>query len=278
MKKIATCHERSPAPSFGEGWLHAAHLLGLSLAFLLLAGCLHRGSTTPRWTGARQLVLVTIADWNADHGTLRTYTRSERGWVAAGIDAPVTIGRNGAAWGLGLNAPQSGGPVKREGDNRSPAGVFRIGDTFGYASRVDTAMPYLPLNATEYCVDVSGAAYYNRIVDANVVGADAVKGSTEPMRRDLHADGDERYRMGFVIEQNPQAKPLAGSCIFAHLWQSPTDATAGCTAMTPPVMQSLLAWLRPQDEPIFILLPQHEYARLRTDWQLPAIAATGVAP
>ncbi|MEO9216172.1 MAG: L,D-transpeptidase family protein [Rhodanobacter sp.] len=251
----------------------------LMLAIVALAGCAHRGETmaTLPWHTSRQLVLVTVADWNTDHGTLRTYTRGEHGWVAGGVAAPVTIGKTGAGWGLGLNAPQSGGPIKHEGDNRSPAGVFRIGDTFGYAAHVDTAMPYRALNATEYCVDVSGAAHYNRIVDANVVGADAVKGSTEPMRRDLHANGDQRYRMGFVIEQNPQARPQAGSCIFAHLWKSPTDSTAGCTAMTPAVMQSLLAWLKPRDHPVFVLLPQGEYARLRAAWQLPVIAATDAA-
>ncbi|WP_426701989.1 L,D-transpeptidase family protein [Rhodanobacter sp. Col0626] len=248
----------------------------LTLA-ITLAGAVHAGTTKTPWHASRQLVLVTTTDWNIDHGTLRTYTRGEHGWVATGVSVPVTIGKNGAGWGLGLNAPQSGGPVKHEGDNRSPAGVFRIGDTFGYAEKIYTAMPYLALNATQYCVDVSGAKHYNRIVDANVVGAAAVKGSTEPMRRDLHANGDQRYRMGFVIEQNPQAKPQAGSCIFGHLWKSPTDATAGCTAMTPAVMQSLLAWLRPEDQPVFILLPQHEYERLRTTWQLPAIAAPGGA-
>ncbi len=249
----------------------------LGLLAITLAGGVHAGTAKMPWHDARQLVLVTTPDWNADHGTLRTFARDGDGWREVHAGAPVTIGKNGAGWGLGLNAPQHGGPVKREGDNRSPAGVFRIGDTFGYASSVDTAMPYLALNATEYCVDVSGTAHYNRIVDANVVGAAAVKGSTEPMRRDLHANGDQRYRMGFVIEQNPQATPQAGCCIFAHLWKSPTDATAGCTAMTPPLMQSLLAWLRPEDQPIFILLPQHEYERLRTDWQLPLIAATDTA-
>jgi L,D-peptidoglycan transpeptidase YkuD (ErfK/YbiS/YcfS/YnhG family) len=244
-----------------------------------LAGAAHAAAATTPWHDARQMVLVTTADWNADHGTLRTFVRDGEGWREVRAATPVTIGKNGAGWGLGMNAPQNdaGGPVKREGDNRSPAGVFRIGDTFGYAASVDTAMPYLALNATEYCVDVSGAAHYNRIVDAKVVGADAVKGSTEPMRRDLHANGDQRYRMGFVIEQNPQAKPQAGSCIFAHLWKSPTDATAGCTAMTPAVMQSLLAWLKPQDHPVFVLLPQAQYKRLRVDWKLPRVDASGDA-
>lgn len=245
------------------------------VAFAGFAGQRLKAAEANRWQQSRQLVLVTVADWNADHGTLHTYTRGEHGWVAAALSGPVTIGKAGAAWGLGLNMAQTGGPVKREGDNRSPAGVFRIGEAFGYTAHVDTTMPYRALSATDYCVDVSGTAQYNRIVDAKVVGADAVKGSTEPMRRDLHFNGDQRYRMGFVIENNAQAKPLAGSCIFGHLWKSPTDATTGCTAMTPAIMQSLLAWLRPEDEPIYILLPQAEYERLRADWQLPA---TGDAP
>jgi L,D-peptidoglycan transpeptidase YkuD (ErfK/YbiS/YcfS/YnhG family) len=253
--------------------------LALLTLAVTLAGAAHAATARTPWHDSRQLVLVVTPDWNADHGTLRTFVRDGEGWREARAATPVTIGKNGAGWGLGLNAPQAdaGGPVKREGDNRSPAGVFRIGDTFGYAARIDTAMPYLALNATEYCVDVSGARHYNRIVDAKVVGDAAVKGSTEPMRRDLHADGDQRYRMGFVIEQNPQAIPHGGSCIFGHLWKSPSSATAGCTAMTPATMQSLLAWLKPEDAPVFVLLPQAEYERLRSTWQLPKIATRGGA-
>lgn len=246
-------------------------LLGLSAA---AAGNDLKTAEADHWRSSRQLVLVIVSDWNADHGTLRTFTRGPHGWVGAGIDAPVVIGKNGAAWGLGLNEPRGDGPLKREGDNRSPAGVFRIGQVFGYTATADTAMPYRALTATDWCVDVSGAAQYNRIVDANVVGAAAVQGSTEPMRRDIHVHGDQAYRLGFEIEQNPRAKPLAGSCIFGHLWKSPTDATAGCTAMTPTVMQSLVAWLKPRQKPLFVLLPQSAYLQLRADWQLPPIAAT----
>ncbi len=239
----------------------------------------HAGNADAPWRDARQMVLVTTADWNVNHGTLRTFVRDGDGWREVRAATPVTIGKSGSGWGLGLNTPQTevGGPVKREGDNRSPAGVFRIGDTFGYAAHAQTAMPYLALTATDWCVDVNGAANYNRIVDTEVVGVDAVKGSSEPMRRDLHRNGDQHYRMGFVIEQNPQNVAERGSCIFAHLWGSPTTATAGCTAMTPALMQSLLAWLKPQDHPVFVLLPQGQYERLRTEWQLPRIAATGDA-
>jgi L,D-peptidoglycan transpeptidase YkuD (ErfK/YbiS/YcfS/YnhG family) len=127
------------------------------------------------------------------------------------------------------------------------------------------------MQASHYCMDVSGSPLYNRIVDANTVGADAVAGSTEPMRLDLRKPDDQRYRLGFVIEHNPQARPNAGSCIFAHLWKLPGEATAGCTAMADPTMDRLLAWLRPEQRPVFVLMPHAQYRKLRAEWKLPAL-------
>jgi L,D-peptidoglycan transpeptidase YkuD (ErfK/YbiS/YcfS/YnhG family) len=224
------------------------------------------------WKDARQLVLVTTADWDADHGIMRTFVRSKRGWQPAAAAVPVTIGRSGSAWGLGLHFDQPG-PVKREGDGRSPAGVFRIGEAFGYGESARTALPYEPMRASHYCMDVSASPFYNRIVDASEVGEAAIAGSTEPMRRDLHAGGDQLYKLGFVIEQNPAAQAGAGSCIFAHLWKTAGAPTVGCTAMAEPVMLDLLAWLRPEEQPIFVLLPESEYTRVQAEWQLPNAAA-----
>ena len=151
--------------------------------------------------------------------------------------------------------------------------MFRIGTAFGYAAHADTVMPYRALTVTDYCMDVSGSPYYNRIEDAAKVGAAALRGSSEPMRRDLHLHGDQAYRLGFVIEHNPDAVAHGGSCIFAHVWSSPTSGTAGCTAMPLAVMRRLLAWLKPQAHPVFVLLPQGVYARLRQAWQLPDVNA-----
>ena len=217
---------------------------------------------------ARQLVLVTTPDWNSTKATLQTFTRAADGWHSAGAPVPVVIGRAGAAWGIGLNPPQAG-RQKREGDGRSPAGMFSIGTAFGYADAADAQWPYAAMTANDYCIDIDGSPLYNRIVDASKVGSAAVAGSTEPMRRDLHSGGDQAYKLGFVVEHNPRGTAGAGSCIFAHLWKSSDSTTAGCTAMAEPVMQVLVAWLRPQDHPVFVLLPQKEYARLKSAWNLP---------
>lgn len=246
-------------------------------AILLLAGLLSAPgmaatSHTPDWHDARQMVLVVTPGWNDDHGSLQRFSRDRNGWHPVGEARPVTIGKSGAGWGIGLSTPQDDGhPVKREGDGRSPAGVFAIGMAFGYDTKFDTALKYTPMHADSYCVDVSGSPLYNRIVRSSDVGKAAVKGATEHMRLDLVNDGDQRYRMGFVIEHNRAQKPMAGSCIFAHLWKRPGAPTVGCTAMTPGTMESLLHWLKPGDHPVFVLLPREAYQRLQKSWQLPRL-------
>ncbi|MEO8671916.1 MAG: hypothetical protein ABI411_11415 [Tahibacter sp.] len=239
---------------------------------VLLAGWVTLGhAATPQpWNDAGQMVLVIAPDWNSSRAVLHRFERDARGWKAESAAVPVVIGRAGSAWGIGLH-PAQPGLQKVEGDGRSPAGVFGLGTAFGYAETALTALSYAAMNADDYCVDVSGSPLYNRIVNAGVVGSDAIAGSTEPMRRDLHADGDLRYRLGFVIEHNPHALVGAGSCIFAHLWKSAESSTAGCTAMDDATMRALLEWLQPSRHPVFVLLPQREYARLRSRWNLPML-------
>ena len=261
----------------------------LAVAALSLAGPVWAASPLD---GARQVVVVTSEGWDSTQGRLQAFTRTDSGWKAAAAAFDVALGRSGSAWGIGLHPATAGdkglasasghaigGPRKREGDGRSPAGVFALGTAFGYAAQADTALPWQPMQESSYCMDVPDSPYYNRIVDADRVGAEAVEGSTEPMRLDLHNHGDVRYQQGFVINHNPRNVPGQGSCIFAHLWRREGEATAGCTAMTAAHMQQLLAWLDPRQGPLFVLLPRAEYARLQQAWQLPALpAASGRAP
>ncbi len=246
------------------------------LLALLLAACAHEPVTdageAAHWSNARQLVLVTSADWNATGGELRRFERGDHGWAQVGDAVPITLGRTGSAWGIGLNAARGDGPVKREGDGKSPAGVFTIGPAFGYAASARTGLAYQAMDTNDWCIDVPESAYYNRIVDRSVVKAPDLDKSSEPMRRDLHANGDQRYREGFVIEHNAGgAVRQGGSCIFAHLWKAPGETTSGCTAMAPASMEALLAWLDARRRPVFVLLPKAEYARLAHDWKLPEI-------
>lgn len=222
---------------------------------------------------SRQLVVVTVPTWDSDNGVLRKFQRDGMDGRWTEMDGPtaVTIGRAGAAWGRGLHPAQPSGPQKKEGDGRAPAGVFPIGEAFGYGERVATGLTYAPMQPTQYCIDVADSPLYNRIVDTRAVGEAAIAGSTEPMRRDVHVNGDARYKLGFIIQHNPDNVAGGGSCIFAHLWKAEGEATAGCTAMAEPAMRGLLSWLQEDKRPVFVLLPEAEYARWQVAWRLPAL-------
>ena len=243
----------------------------------LLAACASVAAPrTNPWDNAQQLVVVTTADWDAPTGTLRAFEREGEGWRETTPGFTVNVGRSGAGWGLGLHdaRDQDAGPVKREGDGRAPAGVFSIGTAFGYAPELSTGLAYKAMQANDWCIDVPDSPLYNLIVDRSVAKAPGLDRASEPMRRDLQAKPDDLYKLGFVIEHNAQATPQGGSCIFAHVQRAPAAPTAGCTSMPEDALRGLLAWLRDDAHPAFVLLPDNEYARLRAAWHLPALADT----
>lgn len=217
----------------------------------------------------RQLLLVVVPDWTSSSGVLDRYARDGGMWVRVGTHIPVTIGRAGCGWGVGLHPDPEDGPRKREGDGRSPAGVFGIGIAFGADAMLETGIRYRQMTSHDWCIDVSESPLYNRIVDDREVGAAGVRGSTEPMRRDLHFAGDRLYSVGFVIGHNAGCRAGAGSCIFAHPWKEPGAATAGCTAMAEQDLRDVLAWLEDDARPRFALLPAAEHRRVWQRWQLP---------
>lgn len=222
----------------------------------------------------RQAVVVKTDDWTMPQGILQRYDRSSLQdiWQPVGEAIPVIVGRNGLGWGIGLHGaanlkePLDGGPEKREGDGRAPAGVFKLSSAFGYAP-VDQAgwikLPYIEATASLRCVDDARSPHYNRLVDASLIKGDWK--SDEGMRR-----GDDQYRLGVVVDHNANpAVPGRGSCIFIHIWKGPEGGTAGCTAMSQENMELLLRWLDPSANPILIQIPSATYRRLRSVWGLP---------
>lgn len=269
----------------------ALPVLSLMLLSLLLTACASQPASrsaptepaiTPETTrdtgnsrhpldGAGQLVVVTAPNWDASQAEMHLFERRGAGWQESGDGTAVSLGRNGIAWGLGLHPMPQPGPQKQEGDGRSPAGVFVLPGAFGYGPTGHSLMPYEAMDDTDWCIDVPTSPFYNQIIDARHQGEAAVAGSSEPMRLDLHNDGDVRYALGLKVGHNLYAVPGKGSCIFMHLWRTPGEATAGCTAMSDSAMLTLLAWLDPQRSPVLVLLPEAEYTRLRDAWHLPAL-------
>ncbi|PKG97216.1 L,D-transpeptidase [Paraglaciecola sp. MB-3u-78] len=217
-----------------------------------------------------QLVVVVSDDWDATTAKLQKFEWHNEQWHIVDQAFPVNLGRTGLAWGLGLHPTQTG-YYKVEGDGKATAGIFNLSSTFGYLPEAKTDMPYQPMSANHYCMDVNGSPLYNQIVDASIVGKSAVKGSTEPMRRDIHNGGQTIYKKGIVLDHNPDNISEKGSCIFLHLWFGPEVPTAGCTSMEEPKMDALLAWLNPAKHPRYLALPNDEYQKKQQQWGLPAL-------
>ncbi|MGA8503760.1 MAG: hypothetical protein WB683_19575 [Candidatus Sulfotelmatobacter sp.] len=226
-----------------------------------------------------QTIVVTTPNWNAVEGRLQRYERAttHEKWRPVGEPISVVVGKNGLGWGIGViatedpNVRAASDPVKKEGDGKSPAGVFALGTAFGYASEPleGLKMPYLNLTSSIECVDDPGSAQYNRIVDRSVVAPDW--NSSEHMR-----NAGESYRWGIVVDHNGTVKGdtspperRGGSCVFLHIWHSHDQGTAGCTAMSEIDLKTFLTWLDPARKPLLVELPEPIYERLINRWMLP---------
>ncbi len=200
-----------------------------------------RSVSGPGPSAAQHLLVVTEGPGEIG-GHLCRMERVEDEWQQAGDAIPVVVGRSGV------------GP-KREGDGRSPEGVFELGSLFGYGQEppavmdvsAETSFPYQSMAPGAVCVDDPASSYYNRVLDPDTL-AESTAGaaewhSSEAMRRDL-VHGDDLYKWGVVVRYNDSAVPGAGSCIFLHIWRSPDSPTAGCTAMAEGDLLSVLGWLK----------------------------------
>jgi len=229
-----------------------------------------RGEQNEPLPAPLQALVVTTPSWESIDGVVAGYERAydEANWERRIECIPIVVGRNGMGWGIGMHPfPPPEGPVKGEGDGRTPAGIFRLSSTFGYSPVEEISwirMPYRQITASLLCIDDPGSACYNRIVDVKRVNADWR--SHEKMFR-----VDERYHYGIVVDHNVDPVVAGrGSCIFMHIWGDPPRATEGCTAMASNHLERLLLWLDPASMPILIQLPGQEYERLKGPWCLPS--------
>lgn len=214
---------------------------------------------------AQRLLLVTTPGWNSVDGTMQRYERRSGKWVKVGEAFPIVVGANGLGWDPVLLAAEKqhrAGPVKHEGDGRSPAGVFPVGDAFGFDPKGPTARKYIPLTATTECVDDAGSAHYAHVVDRNEVPK--VDWNSSEKMREIGA-----YKLGLVVNYNLASTVKSnGSCIFLHIWKGAGHGTAGCTAMDETRLEELVKWIG-NNQAALVQLPSAEYDRARKQWRLP---------
>lgn len=228
------------------------------------------GNTSPVPKESSQMILVITDSLKAVQGTLFRFEKDKSGkeWKPAGEKIPVVLGKNGLGWGQGLhNNDAAKMPVKKEGDGRSPGGVFTLGAAFGSVAgdkMKDLKIPYLPLTEMLECIDDSSSRYYNQLVLRN--NADSIDWhSSEKMNHE-----SPWYDLGIVVNHNTSPmKKGSGSCIFLHNWANSNETSSGCTEMEPANMKALIYWLNSSQTPVLVQLTRQLYEFYKTEWQLP---------
>lgn len=182
-----------------------------------------------------QVLLVRNANPAAIDVRISPWERQNGRWQRPFDPMDGVIGRNGFA-------PPG---KKREGDGRTPTGIFALGTVFGYEPSLPTRMPYRQATVDDLWIDDIEAADYNRWVRRGTTQA----ASFERLKRD-----DDLYKYGIVVEYNtsPVIKGQ-GSAIFFHLWRAQGVSTAGCIALSADDLMRIIKWLDPAAKPLVVL-------------------------
>jgi L,D-peptidoglycan transpeptidase YkuD (ErfK/YbiS/YcfS/YnhG family) len=235
----------------------------LFAAFLSVGSTAHADGVP---ANCSQLVVAIAPDWNSMRGKLQRFERAKDDWTSVNEPIPVLFGKHGLAWGAGLAGQDEPGLHKRERDGRAPAGIFAIGEVFGYEPRLPVGgdYPYHQVTEADVWSDDPRSPNYNRHV---------VIDSTNPPDNYSHEkmrSGDFAYHWLVEIRHNSDPPvPGAGSAIFFHIRRGVNRATTGCTTMAEPELVKMVTWLRASRHPCYVLMPMAEYEKNWRGWSLP---------
>ncbi len=193
---------------------------------------------------SEQLIFAINTDSSSSRVAIHTLEERNGSWCLVFPASEGLIGNKGFA----------AIDMKREGDGKTPSGIFSLGIAFGYEPSIGTGMVYRQATEDDFWVDDVNSEDYNRWVKGKPDAA-----SFEKMKRD-----DDKYEYGVVIEYNthPVVKGR-GSAIFLHVWK-PGEATSGCVAMSEETVLAILGWLNPARKPLIIMGTECELSAIRS--------------
>lgn len=184
--------------------------------------------------GSSQIIVVSNEKESQSKATVEAYEKTSNGWIKSLPPMSAVIGKNGFS------------QMKREGDLKAPAGIFRIGTAFGMPDTPSiTMLPYKSTTINDYWVDDVWSPDYNKWV--------RYSGDPYAKWKSFEKLRITRYKFAFVIEYN--MNPIIrgnGSAIFFHIWKGSNISTSGCTAVSETNILKLLSWLKPDKNPIII--------------------------
>lgn len=193
-----------------------------------------------RETSAKLLMqpvqVIVIQAQQGAKATMALWEKKNEEWLLVYGPWPAVIGKNGMV-------PKE---QKKEGDGKTPTGLFPISLVFGEADQFDTGLPYRATTEQDIWIDDPQSALYNQWSRLPTTAH-----SFERMKRK-----DILYKLGLVVDynQNPIVAG-AGSAIFIHIWRSENKGTAGCAALAESNLVKLVQSLKRELNPSALFLP-----------------------
>jgi len=219
-------------------------------------------------SGSSQCLVGVADDWDSSSVVLTLYQKEKGEWKAASEPWKGRLGKKGMAWGLGFHPVPKGGEMKKEGDWKTPAGVFKLGGVWGYERSVKKhpKMYYRQITSRDLWVEDPDSKHYNRHLVLKHEPSSSWE-KQQQMRQD-----DPAHSLKLFIGHNAPPKVVsgAGSSIFFHIWRDGgARPTAGCTVMDRSKLEWMISKIDPIKRPLYVLLPKAEYEKRRKDWKLP---------
>ena len=239
----------------------------LATLFALLTPLSLQAQIVPEKT--QQAIVSHSSSWASSHAEMYLYERESGGaWKQVKGPIKARLGRKGSAWGIGLQKNPTGATMKKEGDGKSPAGVFEIGGAWGDATNIKKhpKLPYRKVTPRDLWVEDSKSKHYNQ----HLILDHAPKTTWE--KKQQMKQNDHAHSLKLFIKHNaaPNATPQGGSAVFFHIWRGGgSKPTAGCTTMPENELKKVVAWVDPTKHPVYILLPKSEYKAKQSAWKLP---------
>jgi len=184
-----------------------------------------------------QIILVTNEYITQLNVKIQTFEKNNGKWVEKFAKTSGTIGFKGFA-----EYKQ-----KREGDKKTPTGIFYLGPVYTYPNvKVETKMDHWVATKNDYWIDDVKSVQYNRWVTSEKdPKTDNV--SCEPMLRKQ----DGKYKYGIAVQFNMDQVKGNGSVITVHVLEGPTG-TVGCIAIPIESLIEIIGWLDPIQKPLII--------------------------
>ena len=174
--------------------------------------------------------LVVVQNKGKGRGVLQYYERNVNGQWKKKWTCKTWLGKRGIG-------------KKKEGDQKTPKGIYSLGQAFGIRKNPGTNMPYIKVNRYHYWCSDSGSIYYNQLIRTDQTG--------HRCRGEHLIDYKKVYNYAIHIEYNKKGKPGKGSAIFLHC--SKGRATAGCVAIPEKYMKKILKRLTPEANPKILI-------------------------